>query len=107
MEIFCAQLIPSAPRGRYHSRPRSEPPPLTTSTFETRDRSLPGFRAVPRTGVIYVMHRAFQLGFGTHRGEVIEANEKKNRYQADPEPRQRRAPHGAGKNQNDAYAAAD
>jgi aspartate/methionine/tyrosine aminotransferase len=28
---------------------------------------VPGFRTVPRTGVIYVMHRAEELGFGTHR----------------------------------------
>jgi hypothetical protein len=42
-----------------------------TSPITLRDTSagaeVPGFRTVPRTGVIYVMHRAEELGFGTHR----------------------------------------
>ncbi|HVR29743.1 MAG TPA: pyridoxal phosphate-dependent aminotransferase [Thermoanaerobaculia bacterium] len=40
-----------------------------TSPLILRDTGaeVPGFRTVPRTGVIYVMHRAEELGFGTHR----------------------------------------
>src|SRR5262245_51193386 len=29
-------------------------------------RSIPGFRKVPRTGVIYVMHRAQEMGYSLH-----------------------------------------
>jgi aspartate/methionine/tyrosine aminotransferase len=32
-------------------------------TMDTIDQVIPGFRQVPRTGVIYVMHEAAQLGF--------------------------------------------
>jgi aspartate/methionine/tyrosine aminotransferase len=39
----------------------------TPITVRDTGAEVPGFRTVPRTGVIYVMHRAEQLGFGTHR----------------------------------------
>lgn len=42
---------------------------VTTSVIEGRKQPLPGFRSVPRTGVIYVMHRAHALGFGSDRSE--------------------------------------
>jgi aspartate/methionine/tyrosine aminotransferase len=41
---------------------------MSATTEERRTGAeIPGFRAVPRTGVIYVMHRAAQLGFATDR----------------------------------------
>ena len=42
---------------------------MTTSLRDSRAQPLQSFRSVPRTGVIYVMHRAFELGFGTDRSE--------------------------------------
>ena len=42
---------------------------MSITAIENRKRPLPGFRSVPRTGVIYVMHRAYELGFGSHREE--------------------------------------
>ncbi len=53
------KLIASAPG-------RRAPHDAPTTVRETQSE-IPGFRTVPRTGVIYVMHRAEELGFGTHR----------------------------------------
>jgi len=39
----------------------------TPITLRETGAEVPGFRTVPRTGVIYVMHRAEQLGFGSQR----------------------------------------
>jgi hypothetical protein len=46
--------------------PTLEPPTPTLGAGgrDSTEASLPGFRRVPRTGVIYVMHRAEQLGYG-------------------------------------------
>ena len=39
----------------------------TTTNRPTTASEIPGFRPVPRTGVIYVMHRAHELGFHQDR----------------------------------------
>jgi aspartate/methionine/tyrosine aminotransferase len=46
--------------------PTPEPaaPAPAPAARESAEPPLPGFRRVPRTGVIYVMHRAEQLGYG-------------------------------------------
>ncbi len=38
-----------------------------TTLGENRSLPMPGFRSVPRTGVIYVMHRAYEKGFERNR----------------------------------------
>ena len=41
----------------------------STTVHNETGHEIPGFRSVPRTGVIYVMHRAQELGFASHREE--------------------------------------
>ncbi|MDX1382564.1 MAG: pyridoxal phosphate-dependent aminotransferase [Thermoanaerobaculia bacterium] len=41
----------------------------TTANRAKYSAEIPGFRPVPRTGVIYVMHRASELGFREHRSD--------------------------------------
>ena len=42
---------------------------LKKSTEMSEEKTIPGFRRVPRTGVIYVMHRATEQGFSYENTE--------------------------------------